>query len=153
MFFYKLLLYRSKSITGRAGTSRWFVAVDLLIYYFYFYFILGLNFIFLSVFQTHHRILSYPKQSIIKFKPRIKLNHNTYSLFLCFNISLCRYFICFEHFHKSSRKPCWCFKTMKRRPCWCTKELQVSDWLKSPGSYSLIRARFAARRNSLFLQQ
>ena len=131
MIVYQLLLYWSRSTTGRSGTTRWFVAVDVLIYYFYFSFVLGLNFIFLcfKLIIIHYHT---PKQSITKFKPWIKLNHNTYTLFLCFNISLCTYFICFEHFYKSSRRPYWCFKTMWRRPCWCTKFL--ADWLKSRGS-------------------
>ena len=126
MIFYQLLLYWSRSTTGRSGTTRWFVAVDLLIYYFYFNFVLGLNFIFLcfKLIIIHYHT---PKQSITKFKPWIKLNHNTYTLFLCFNISLCTYFICFEHFYKSSRRPYWCFNTMKRRPCWCTKFLIGSN--------------------------
>ena len=25
--------------------------------------------------------------------------------------------------HMTSRRPCWCSKTMKRRPCWCTKKI------------------------------
>ena len=78
-------------------------AVDLLIYYFYFNFVLGLNFIFLC-FKLIIIYYHTPNKGIIKFKPRMKLNHNTYSLFLCFNISLCTYFIRFEHFHKSSRR-------------------------------------------------
>ena len=28
-----------------------------------------------------------------------------------------------ERFHMTSRRPYWCFKTMKRRPCWCTKQI------------------------------
>ena len=101
--FLPIITVRSRSTTGRSVTTRWFVAVDLLIYYFYFIFVLGLNFIFLcfKLIIIHYHT---PKQSIIKFKPRMKLNHNTYSLFLCFNISLCTYFIRFEHFHKSSRQ-------------------------------------------------
>ena len=26
-----------------------------------------------------------------------------------------------ECFHMTSRRPCWCSKTMKRQPCWCPK--------------------------------
>ena len=33
IFFYKLLLYWSRSTTGRSGTTHWFVAVDLLTFY------------------------------------------------------------------------------------------------------------------------
>ena len=28
-----------------------------------------------------------------------------------------------ECFHMTSRRPCWCPKTMKRRPCWCPKPI------------------------------
>ena len=31
------------------------------------------------------------------------------------------YVFAIEHFHMTSRRPCWCSKTMKRRPCWCFK--------------------------------
>ena len=41
MIFYKLLLYLSRSTTGRSGTTQRFVAVDLLIYI-YIYFLLDL---------------------------------------------------------------------------------------------------------------
>ena len=27
-----------------------------------------------------------------------------------------------ECFHMTSRRPCWCPKTMKRRPCWCPNQ-------------------------------
>ena len=28
-----------------------------------------------------------------------------------------------EYFHKPSRQPYWCSKTMKQRPCWCPKPI------------------------------
>ena len=28
-----------------------------------------------------------------------------------------------ERFHMTSRRPYWCFKTIKRRPCWCPKPI------------------------------
>ena len=28
-----------------------------------------------------------------------------------------------KRFHKTSRRPYWCSKTMKRRPCWCTRTI------------------------------
>ena len=27
------------------------------------------------------------------------------------------------HFHMTSRRPYWCFKTMKRRPCWSPRQI------------------------------
>ena len=40
---------------------------------------------------------------------RLRHNYNTTK-----NISI-------KCFHMTSRRPCWCSKTMKRRPCWCPK--------------------------------
>jgi len=47
------------------------------VYLLQFDFILGLNFVsFVSNTLTHYHTLPYLKQKEIKFKPRIKLNHN-----------------------------------------------------------------------------
>ena len=37
IFLYKLLFYCSRSTSGRSGTTHWFVAVDLLIFYIFWY--------------------------------------------------------------------------------------------------------------------
>ena len=52
------------------------------------------------------------------------------SPFLCENRSFIQYGFApaqelsgIECFHKTSRRPYWCSKTMKRRPCWCPKPI------------------------------
>ena len=52
------------------------------------------------------------------------------SPFLCENRSFIQYGFApaqelsgIECFHKTSRRPYWCPKTMKRRPCWCPKPI------------------------------
>ena len=51
-------------------------------------FILGWFNFFFGLFQTHYLTYHTPKQKKIKFKPRIKLNHNRYTIHFLKNCAL-----------------------------------------------------------------
>ena len=48
-----------------------------------------------------------------------------------------------ECFHMTSRRPCWCPKTMKRRPCWCPKPVlwELNSFLMQTLSFVPINLR------------
>ena len=43
----------------------------------------------------------------------------------------------------TSRRPCWCPKTMKRRPCWCPKQIPFGVKLFSYANASFCSNKFA----------